>query len=315
MIQDAKIYVAGHSGLVGSGIMRTLAQHSYPNIIYRTSSELDLRDQARVNQFFAMERPEYVFLAAAQVGGILANHTYPAQFIYNNLMIEANVIQAAYQYGVKKLLFLGSSCIYPRLAPQPIKEEYLLTGELEPTNDAYAIAKIAGIKMCQAYNKQYQTNFIAVMPTNLYGPNDNFELATSHVLPALIRKFHEAKINQQPSVEIWGTGKPRREFLHVDDLSEACIFLMNHYDEGEPINVGSGKDLSIADLTTLIAKVVGYTGHIQYKTDMPDGTMRKVLDISKMKLLGWEPRISLAEGISTTYQWYMQEVSEHRHIL
>jgi len=307
MKKEAKIYVAGHSGLVGSGIMCKLAQHSYKNIIYRTSQELDLRDQGSVNQFFATERPEYVFLAAAKVGGILANNTYSAQFIYNNLMIEANVIHAGYRYGVKKLLFLGSSCIYPRLAPQPLKEEYLLTGELEPTNETYAIAKIAGIKMCQAYNKQYKTNFISVMPTNLYGPNDNFDLASSHVLPALIRKFHEAKINEQPSVEIWGTGKPRREFLHVDDLAEACIFLMDHYDRTEPINVGTGIDITITELATLIAKVVGYAGQIRYKTDMPDGTMRKVLDLAKITLLGWEPKISLADGIASTYQWYTQE--------
>jgi len=307
MNRKAKIYVAGHSGLVGSAIMRKLADNSYEDIIYRTSSELDLRDQDAVHQFFATEEPEYVFLAAAKVGGILENNTYPADFIYENIMIETNVIHAAYIYGVKKLLFLGSSCIYPRLAPQPIKEEYLLTGELEPTNDAYAIAKIAGLKRCQAYNRQYKTNFISVMPTNLYGPNDNFDLASSHVLPALIRKFHEAKINQQSSVEIWGTGKPRREFLHVDDLAEACIFLMDHYDEGKPINVGTGMDITIADLATLIAKVVGYSGQIRYKIDMPDGTMRKMLDVSKITLLGWKPGILLEEGIAITYQWYMQK--------
>jgi len=307
MNKEAKIYVAGHGGLVGSGIMRKLAQDSYKNIIYRTSKELDLRDQVAVNHFFATEQPEYVFLAAAKVGGILANHNYPAQFIYNNLMIEANIIHAAYLYGVKKLLFLGSSCIYPRLAPQPIKEEYLLTGELEPTNDAYAIAKIAGIKMCQAYNKQYNTNFIAVMPTNLYGPHDNFDLASSHVLPALIRKFHEAKINQQSSIEIWGTGKPRREFLHVDDLAEACIFLMDHHDGGEPINIGTGIDIAIADLATLVAKIVGYSGCIRYNTDMPDGTMRKMLDVSKITSLGWKPEISLEGGIRSTYHWYLEE--------
>lgn len=312
MIREAKIYVAGHGGLVGSGIMRKLAQHSYKNIIYRTSRELDLQDQNAVNQFFATEQPEYVFLAAAKVGGILANQNYPAQFIYNNLMIEANVIHAAYTYGVKKLLFLGSSCIYPRLALQPIKEEYLLTGELESTNEAYAIAKIAGIKICQAYNKQYKTNFISVMPTNLYGPNDNFDLASSHVLPALIRKFHEAKLKQQSSVEIWGTGKPRREFLHVDDLAEACIFLMDHYDGGNPINVGTGIDITIAELAALIAKVVGYSGHIRYKADMPDGTMRKMLDISKVTLLGWKARISLEEGIRSTYQWYIQEFYKNK---
>lgn len=315
MIREAKIYVAGHGGLVGSAIMRKLAQHSCENIIYRTSRELDLRDQDSVNQFFATEQPEYVFLAAAKVGGILANHTYPAQFIYDNLMIEANVIQAAYQYGVKKLLFLGSSCIYPKFAHQPIKEEYLLTGELEPTNDAYAIAKIAGIKMCQAYNKQYKTNFISVMPTNLYGPNDNFDLTSSHVLPALIRKFHEAKMNQQSSVEIWGTGKPLREFLHVDDLAEACIFLMDHYEGTEPLNVGTGKDIAIADLATLIAKVVGYSGHIRYKTNMPDGTMKKLLDISRITSLGWTPKISLADGIASTYQWYIQQSYNNEFVL
>ena len=307
MMKEAKIYVAGHDGLVGSGIIRKLAQHSYQNVIYRTSCELNLCNQTDVNEFFAAERPEYVFLAAAKVGGILANHSYPAQFIYNNLMIEANVIHAAYQYGVKKLLFLGSSCIYPKCALQPIKEEYLLTGELEPTNDAYAIAKIAGIKMCQAYNRQYKTNFISVMPTNLYGMNDNFDLTSSHVLPALIRKFHEAKINQQSSVEIWGTGKPRREFLHVDDLAEACIFLMEHYEDTQPINVGTGRDITIAHLATLIAKIVGYSGDIQYKTDMPDGTMRKVLDVDKITLLGWKPAISLEDGIRMTYQWYSQK--------
>lgn len=304
--KKAKIYVAGHGGLAGSGIMRKLMQHSYTNIAHRTHEELDLCNQAAVNEFFAAEQPEYVFLAAAKVGGILANDTYPAQFIYENVMIEANVIHAAYQYGVKKILFLGSSCIYPRLAPQPIKEEYLLTGELEPTNEAYAIAKIAGIKICQAYNKEYKTNFISAMPTNLYGPNDNFDLASSHVLPALIRKFHEAKINEQPSVEIWGTGKPRREFLHVDDLADACLFLMEHYDGGEPINIGTGRDISIADLAALIASVVGYNGKIRYKAEMPDGTMRKMLDVSNITMLGWKPRISLKDGIAMTYQWYIQ---------
>lgn len=308
MNREAKIYVAGHGGLVGSGIMGKLAQQSYNNIICRTSQELDLRNQDSVTQFFAAQRPEYVFLAAAKVGGILANHTYPAQFIYENIMIEANVIHAAYIYGVKKLLFLGSSCIYPKLASQPIKEEYLLTGELEPTNEPYAIAKIAGIKMCQGYNEQYKTNFISVMPTNLYGPNDNFDLTLSHVLPALIRKFHEAKISQQSSVEIWGTGKPRREFLHVDDLAEACIFLMNHYDGGEPINIGTGLDITITDLAALIAKIVGYYGEICYKTDMPDGTMRKMLDVSKITALGWKPQMALEDGIRLTYQWYMQDV-------
>jgi len=304
MIKEAKIYVAGHGGLVGSGIMGKLAQDSYKNIIYRTSRELDLRDQVAVNQFFATEQPEYVFLAAAKVGGILANKTYPGQFIYDNLMIQANVIHGAYTYGVKKLLFMGSSCIYPKYAPQPIKEEYLLTGELESTNEAYAIAKIAGIKMCQAYNRQYNTNFIAVMPTNLYGPNDNFDLTSSHVLPALIRKFHEAKINQHSSVEIWGTGKPRREFLHVDDLAASCIFLMDNDDNGDLINLGVGRDICIADLVKIISKVVGYSGDIVYNTAMPEGTPCKLLDISKITTLGWQPKIGLEEGIHSTYQWY-----------
>jgi len=308
MNKASKIYIAGHSGLVGSGIMRKLEQHTYKNVIFRTSQELDLRDQDSVNQFFATEQPEYVFLAAAKVGGILANHTYPAQFSYENIIIEANVIHAAYRYGVKKLLFLGSSCIYPRLSPQPIKEEYLLTGELEPTNEAYAIAKIAGIKMCQAYNKQYKTNFISVMPTNLYGPNDKFDLTSSHVLPALIRKFHEAKINQQSSVEIWGTGKPRREFLHVDDLADACLFLMNHYESDQPINVGAGRDISIADLASMIARVVGYSGKIFYNIAMPDGALRKLLDISRIEALGWQPAIALVDGIHATYYWYIEQI-------
>lgn len=309
MNREAKIYVAGHSGLVGSAIMRKLAHHSYENIIYRTSGELDLRNQTDVNEFFATERPEYVFLAAAKVGGILANNNYPAQFIYDNLMIEANVIQAAYTYGVKKLLFMGSSCIYPKFALQPIKEEYLLTGELETTNAPYAIAKIAGIKMCQSYNRQYGTNYISVMPTNLYGPNDNFDLKNSHVLPALIRKFHEAKINKLPYVEIWGTGKARREFLHVDDLADACMFLMHNYDEAELINVGIGSDILISELAELIAGVVGYTGNIIYNPNQADGTPRKLLDISKLMNLGWKHQISLLNGIADTYQWYVNNVS------
>jgi len=305
MDKHAKIYIAGHRGLVGSAIMRKLVHHLYKNIIYRTSRELDLCDQTAVNQFFAAQRPEYVFLAAAKVGGILANNTYPANFIYNNIMIEANIIHAAHEYGVKKVLFLGSSCIYPKLAPQPIKEEYLLTGELEPTNAPYAVAKIAGIQMCQAYNRQYGTNFISVMPTNLYGPNDNFDLASSHVLPALIKKFHESKINNLSSVEIWGTGKPQREFLHVDDLADACLFLMNEYEGDQPINVGGGKDISIAELAMLIADVVGYSGDIVYNSAMPDGTPRKLLDITKLVALGWRPRIELKDGIRSTYQWYL----------
>ncbi len=308
MNRKAKIYVAGHSGLVGSAIMRKLADNSYEDIIYRTSSELDLRDQDAVHQFFATQQPEYVFLAAAKVGGILENNTYPADFIYENIMMQTNIIHAAYIYGVKKLLFLGSSCIYPRLAPQPIKEEYLLTGELEPTNDAYAIAKIAGIKMCQAYNRQYKTNFISVMPTNLYGPNDNFDKASSHVLPALIRKFHEAKVKDLERVEIWGTGTPRREFLHVDDLADACLFMMNEYEGSQLLNIGVGKDVSIAELAILIAKIVGYSGAIVYNSDMPDGTPRKLLDVSKIEKLGWRAKIALEDGIRSTYEWYLKKV-------
>lgn len=309
MNKHSKIYIAGHRGLVGSAILRKLSQHLYDNIIYRTSQELDLCNQAGVMKFFANEEPEYVFLAAAKVGGILENHTYPANFIYNNIMMQSNIIHAAYQYKVKKLLFLGSSCIYPRLSPQPIKEEYLLTGELEPTNASYAIAKIAGIKMCQGYNRQYGTNFISIMPTNLYGPNDNFDLTSSHVLPALIRKFHEAKTNHLPSVEIWGTGNPRREFLHVDDLADACLFLMKEYEENEPINVGVGKDISIRELATLIANVVGYSGNILYNHAMPDGTPRKLLDISKLAALGWDSNIKLRDGIDNTYQWYLNSLT------
>ncbi|MDF2633468.1 MAG: GDP-L-fucose synthase [Pelosinus sp.] len=305
MDKHAKIYIAGHRGLVGSAILHKLIHHSYTNIIYRTSQELDLCNQDGVKNFFAAEEPEYVFVAAAKVGGILENHTYPANFIYNNIMIQSNIIHAAYQYKVKKLLFLGSSCIYPRLAPQPIKEEYLLTGELEDTNASYAIAKIAGIKMCQGYNRQYGTNFISIMPTNLYGPHDNFDLTSSHVLPALIRKFHEAKINHLPSVEIWGTGKPRREFLHVDDLADACLFLMKEYEENGPINVGVGKDISIRELAKLIATVVGYPGEILYNPAMPDGTPRKLLDISKLEALGWNSKIKLQDGINSTYHWYL----------
>lgn len=306
MNRNAKIYIAGHRGLVGSAIKRKLEGNLYENIIYRTSGELDLCNQDAVSQFFAAERPEYVFLAAAKVGGILANNTFPANFIYNNIMIEANIIHAAHENGVKKVLFLGSSCIYPKLAPQPIKEEYLLTGDLEPTNAPYAIAKIAGIQLCQAYNRQYGSNFISVMPTNLYGPNDNFDLASSHVLPALIRKFHDSKVNNLSSVEVWGTGKPRREFLHVDDLADACLFLMNQYEGIQPINVGVGQDISIAELAALVAAVVGYSGDIVYNSAMPDGTPRKLLDISKLAALGWQPRIRLEDGIRSTYQWYLK---------
>ncbi|WP_135606165.1 GDP-L-fucose synthase [Methanococcoides sp. NM1] len=307
MENDSKIYVAGHRGLVGSAIMRKLESKGHNNLIYRTHQELDLTNQQEVNDFFTQEKPEYVFLAAAKVGGILANNTYPAEFIYDNLMIEANVINAVHKYGVKKFLFLGSSCIYPKYAPQPMKEEYLLTGELEPTNEAYAIAKIAGIRLCKHYNQQYGTNFISVMPTNLYGPNDNFDLQTSHVLPALIRKFHEAKINNEPKVVIWGTGKPCREFLHVDDMADACVYLMENFDAeeiGEFVNIGVGKDVSITELTEIIRGVVGFEGKIVYDTSKPDGTPRKLLDVSLLHSLGWKHRICLKEGIQSTFEWY-----------
>lgn len=305
MNRTARIYVAGHSGLVGSAIIHRLRECACENVIVRSSKELDLRDQAAVNHFFATERPEYVFLAAAKVGGILANSVFPAQFIYDNIMIETNIIHTAYESGVKKLLLLGSSCIYPKFALQPIKEEYLMTGKLESTNEAYAVAKIAGIELCKAYNQQYGTNFISVMPTNLYGPNDNFDLASAHVLPALIRKFHEAKVNSNSSVDIWGTGKPRREFLYIDDLADACLFLMDEYEGSDPINVGVGEDISIAELAELVAGIVGYQGNIVYNAQMPDGTPRKLLDISKLTALGWRPRIVLEDGIRKTYQWYI----------
>jgi len=307
MDKNSKIYVAGSRGLVGSAIIRCLKQQGYINIIERTSQELDLRDKNAVDTFFQTERPEYVFLAAAKVGGILANNTYPADFIYDNLLIEANVIYAAHQCNVKKLLFLGSSCIYPKFAPQPLKEEYLLTGELEPTNEPYAIAKIAGIKMCQAYRSQYGDNFVAVMPTNLYGMNDNFDLNNSHVLPALMRKFHEAKEEKSPSVTIWGTGTPRREFLFVDDLAEACCFVMKQYDESGILNIGTGVDLAIHELAEVIAEVVGFKGEIVYDTSKPDGTPVKLLDVSKMKQLGWQAKTQLREGIEKTYSWFLHK--------
>jgi GDP-L-fucose synthase len=303
MQKDAKIYVAGHRGLVGSAIVRALYHAGYTNIIVRNSSELDLRNQQAVNNFFAQEQPEYVFLAAAKVGGIHANNTYPAQFIYDNLTIQTNVIHASYVHNVKKLLFLGSSCIYPRDCPQPIKEEYLLTSSLEKTNEAYAIAKIAGLKMCEYYNKQYGTHFIAVMPTNLYGPNDNFDLFSSHVIPALIRKIYTAWKNNDAQCEVWGTGRPRREFLHVDDLAQAVLLLMNKYDGNEIINIGSGEDLPIADLVTLIKNSIGYEGEIVWNSSKPDGTPRKLLDISQLKAMGWLPRISLCDGLMETIAW------------
>jgi Nucleoside-diphosphate-sugar epimerases len=303
----SKIYISGHRGMVGSSIERKLESKGYQNLICRTHSKLDLTNQQAVNNFFESERPEYVFLAAAKVGGILANNTYPAEFIYQNLMIESNVINAAYTYGVKKLLFLGSSCIYPKFAPQPMKEEYLLTGELESTNEAYAVAKIAGIRLCKHYNQQYGTNFISVMPTNLYGQNDNFDLETSHVMPALIRKFHEAKVNTKPEIVVWGSGKPKREFLHVDDMADACVYLMENYDYkdiGEFINIGFGKDITIQELAEMIADIVGYKGDIVYDTSKPDGTPQKLLDVSRLHELGWKAKIPLRDGIKQAYEWY-----------
>lgn len=302
MEQSSKIYIAGHRGMVGSAIIRNLEKKGYNNLVVRTSSELDLRNPDQVNAFFQLEQPEYLFLAAAKVGGIVANNTYRADFLYDNLMIQNNVIHAAHVYGVKKLLFLGSSCIYPKLAPQPLKEEFLLSGFLESTNEPYAIAKIAGIKLCEAYRSQYGCNFISAMPTNLYGPNDNYDLQTSHVLPALIRKFHEAKVNGDSSVEIWGSGMPLREFLHVDDLAEACLFLMLHYNDASHINIGTGEDLSILALAQLIRSIVGFNGEIRLNQSQPDGTPRKLLDVSKIHGLGWKHTIELREGIERTYR-------------
>ncbi len=310
MRQAAKIFVAGHQGLVGSAIIRRLEDGGYCNLVTRSFRELDLRIQADVEEFFAAEQPEYVFLAAAKVGGIQANNAYPAEFIYDNLVIETNIIHQAYLNGVKKLLFLGSSCIYPKLAPQPLKEEYLLSGSLEATNEAYAIAKISGLKMCEFYNRQYGTDFMSVMPTNLYGPNDNFDLDTSHVLPALIRKFHEAKINNAAAVEIWGSGAPKREFLHVDDMADACVYLMEHHSHKETgtfVNVGCGKDITIAELAELIKEITGFQGELQLNQDKPDGTPQKLLDLRKMQELGWEAKISLYNGIRSTYEWYVRE--------
>ena len=306
MDTSSKICIAGHTGLVGSAVLRGLQSQGYGNLILRTHQELDLEIQKDVNDFFERERPEYVFLAAAKVGGIYANNTYPADFIYNNLIIETNVIHASYKYGVKKLLFLGSSCIYPRLAPQPMKEEYLLTGELEPTNEPYAIAKIAGIKLCQSFNRQYGTDFISVMPTNLYGPNDNYDPMNSHVLPALIRRFHEAKIDKRPFVEAWGTGSPRREFMYSDDMAEACVFLMSNYDGNKIVNIGTGEDVTIRELGNLIAEGVGYKGGIRWDTAKPDGMPRKVLDVSFLNSLGWKHKTSLKEGLRLTYQDFLK---------
>lgn len=302
MEAKAKIYVAGHRGMVGSAIVRKLQAEGFENLLLRTSIELDLRNQEAVDRFFREHKPDYVFLAAAKVGGIVANNTYRAEFLYDNLMIESNIIHAAYQHSVTKLLFLGSSCIYPKLAPQPLKEEYLLTGTLEPTNEPYAIAKIAGLKLCDAYRSQYGCNFISAMPTNLYGPNDNYDLNNSHVLPALLRKMIVAQRNGEPQVEIWGTGTPMREFLHVDDLAEACYYLMHHYNEAGFINVGTGTDLSISSLAALIKEIIGYNGQLKFNTEKPDGTPKKLLDCSRIHALGWKARIDLKSGIEKVYQ-------------
>ena len=306
MHKTARVYVAGHRGMVGSAIVRALEKEGYENLITRTSGELDLRDQRAVENFFEDEQPEYVFLAAAKVGGIQANNTYRAEFIYDNLAIELNIIHQAYIQGVQKLLFLGSSCIYPKLAAQPLKEEYLLTGPLEPTNEPYAIAKISGIKLCEAYRDQYGCNFISAMPTNLYGPNDNYDLKSSHVLPALLRKFHEAKIAQKPFVEIWGDGSPLREFMHVDDLASACLFLMEHYDEKSFVNVGVGKDISIKELALTIMEVVEYQGELRFDLSKPNGTPRKLMDVSILNQLGFSHDISLKEGIASVYEDFLQ---------
>jgi len=302
--KSSKIYVAGHRGLVGSAIVRNLKDKGYTNIIGKTHSELDLIDQQAVRKFFEEEKPDYVFLAAAKVGGIHANNTYPADFIYENLQIQSNIIKAAHDFKVKKLLFLGSTCIYPKMAPQPIKEEYLLSGYLEPTNEAYAIAKIAGLEMCKFFKRQYGANFISCMPTNLYGPNDNFDLNNSHVMPALIRKFHEAKVNGLDKVEVWGTGKPLREFLYVDDMADACVFLMENYDGEEHVNIGTGQEVSIGELAQTVKEVVGFEGQLVFNSEMPDGTPRKLTDVSKLHELGWKHRVALIDGIRLAYQWF-----------
>ncbi len=304
MKPETKIFVAGHLGLVGGAIWRRLKAAGFTNLLGRSSRQLDLRDQRAAARFFRREAPEYVLLAAARVGGIRANFTFPAQFIYDNLMIEANVIHQAYLHGVKKLLLLGSSCIYPKFAPQPMKEEYLLDGKLEPTNEPYAVAKIAGIKMCQAYNREYGTCFISAMPTNLYGPRDNFDLLDSHVIPALMRRFHLAQVAGTPEVAVWGSGAPRREFLYVDDLADACLFLMEHYGESEVINVGVGQDLTIRELAEMMAEVTGFKGRISFDPSQPDGTPKKLLDVSRLAALGWQAKIPLETGLRCTYQWF-----------
>lgn len=318
MTTDSKIYVAGHTGLVGSAIVRALEKQDYRNLILKNHKGLDLLDQKAVAEFFAAEKPEYVFLAAAKVGGIMANNKYPAEFLYENLVMQNNVLHQAYVNRAKKLLLLGSSCIYPKLCPQPIKEEYLLTGLLEQTNEPYAIAKIAGIKLCQSYNRQYGTNFISVMPTNLYGPNDNFDPEKSHVLPALLRRFHEAKIKKSPEVVVWGSGSPRREFLHVDDMAEACIFLVNSFnpsqDENERgqifLNLGTGQDLTIKELAELLKEITGFTGNLKWDATKPDGTPQKLLDVSRLSSLGWRAKIDLKAGIEQTYQWYLNSLDK-----
>jgi GDP-L-fucose synthase len=323
MTKTSKIYVAGHRGLVGSAILKNLTSQGFSNIVTRTHAELDLTNQQAVAEFFAQEKPEYVFLAAAKVGGIVANNTYRAEFIYENLAIQNNVIHQSYVYGVKKLLFLGSTCIYPKNAPQPMKEEYLLTSELEYTNEPYAISKIAGIKMCESYNLQYSTNFISVMPTNLYGPNDNFDLETSHVLPALMRKIHEAKLRGDKEVEIWGSGQPRREFLYSEDMADACVFVMENVDfkdlmkdqkeiRNTHLNIGTGEDISIRELAELIQQIVGYEGRLVYNTSKPDGTMVKLTDPSKLHNLGWKHKIAFEEGVRMAYKWYQQIKGNHR---
>lgn len=308
MEKQAKIFVAGHRGLVGSAILRTLKAQGYENILTRTHSELDLTNQAAVDDLFKTERPDYIFLAAAKVGGIYANNTYPAEFAFSNMQIQNNIVYSAWKYNSKKLLFLGSSCIYPKFAPQPIRESELLSGPLEETNKAYALAKIAGIIMCQSYNRQYGTNFISVMPTNLYGPNDNYHPENSHVLPALIRRFHEAKVSNAPSVTIWGTGSALREFLYSDDLADACVFLMNNYNDDEIVNIGYGEEISIKNLALIVKEAVGYKGQIRFDTSKPDGTPRKLLDCSKLSGLGWKPKISLEEGLSITYTDFVKSL-------
>jgi len=307
MSKTARVFVAGHRGLVGSAIVRKLESEGFTNVLVASRDQLDLRDQAAVNYWFRANRPEYVFLVAGTVGGILANSTRPAEFIYDNMMIHATVVHAAHQYAATKLLYLGSSCIYPREAPQPMAEEALLTGPLEPTNEAYAIAKIAGIKLCQSYRRQYGSNFISAMPTNLYGPNDNFDLTSSHVLPALIRKFHDAKVEGRPTVEIWGSGTPRREFLHVDDLADACLFLLDNYDDESHINVGTGEDVTIRALAETIRDVVYADAELSFDASKPDGSPRKLLDISRLENLGWKPRIELRAGIESTYEWFLAQ--------